>query len=178
MSVVTTTNNIPASKVLDALRRNRVDVCVSVPDWVQLALHHRLADPDNGIEQIFCCNEDQALAVATGLYLCGRRPVIMIQNQGLYGCVNTVRGIGLDAQLPLVMLIGQFGREEANFGQPTATSRRNPARLLEPVLQALGVRFWNLENDADLCNVDAAFEHAHQHGAPVALNVGAPLAWA
>ena len=172
------TANIPASNVLDALHRNRVDVCVSVPDWVQLALHHQLADPANGIEQIFCCNEDQALAVATGLYLSGKRPVIMIQNQGLYGCINTVRGIGLDAQLPLVMLIGQFGREEANFSQPTTASQRNPARLLEPVLQALGVRFWNLENEADLASIDAAFEHAHRHGAPVALNVGAPLAWA
>ncbi len=176
MTAVTT--NIPASKMLEALLRNRVDTCVSVPDWVQLALHHRLADPANGVEQIYCCNEDQTLAVAAGLHLSGKRPVVMIQNQGLYACINTVRGIGLDAQLPLVMLIGQFGREEANFGQPTTASQRNTSRLLEPVLQALGVRFWNLENEADLAGVDAAFEHAHRHGAPVALNIGAPLAWA
>ena len=39
--------NIPASRYVEALKRNKVDTIVTVPDWAQLALHSRLAEgPD------------------------------------------------------------------------------------------------------------------------------------
>lgn len=173
-----TTHNIPATRLLATLQAQRIEFIVTVPDWVQLALHQQLDLPDSGIRQVMCCNEDQAIAVATGLHLAGRRVMVMIQNQGFYACINTIRAIGLDAGLPLVMLIGQFGREEANFGKPATQSTRNTVRLLEPVMKALGVRFWNLDSEADLGAVAQAVAHAEKQGAPVALNVGAPVAWA
>ena len=124
-----------------------------------------------------CCNEDQAIAVSAGLYITGALTIVMVQNQGFYACVNTVRAVGLDAKLPIVMLVGQFGREEANFGKPTTASTRNTSRLLEPVMTALGVRFWNIEHEDDLASIDAAFATAHELDAPVALNVGMPIEW-
>lgn len=169
--------NVAASRFLAALQNCNIEMIVTVPDWMQLALHQSLDAPDSGIEQVMCCNEDQVIAVTAGLHLAGRRSMAMIQNQGFYACINTVRAIGLDAGLPLVMLVGQFGREESNFGQPTTQSTRNTVRLLEPVMTTLGVKFWNIESEADLGAVEEAVGYAHQHGCPVALNVGAPVAW-
>jgi len=169
--------NIPASRYLDALRRNGVDHFVAVPDWVQLGLHVRLEHGVDGLALVRCSNEDQAVCVSAGLRIAGKRPITVVQNQGLYACINTIRAVGLDASLPIVFLVGQFGREFSNFGQDPALSTRNAVKLLEPVLNALGVRFWRLEDESDLKHVDEAFAYADKESRPAALIVGAPTGW-
>ena len=169
--------NIPASSYVAALQKNGVSHFVTVPDWVQLALHARIEAGVDGITQIDCCNEDQAVAVSAGLSIGGKRPIVAIQNQGLYACVNTIRAIGLDARLPVVFQIGQFGREFSNFGEDPLQSQRNMVRLLEPVLDALGVRHWRVEQADDLRHMATAFDTAYGEGAPCALLVGAPIGW-
>jgi sulfopyruvate decarboxylase TPP-binding subunit len=169
--------HIPASAVLQRLREVGCDHVVTVPDWVQLALHVRLESGEPGLTLVPCCAEDQAVTVAAGLTIGGQRPVIVIQNQGLYACINTIRAVALDAQIPLVFMVGQFGREFDNFGNDPAHSNRNMVRLLEPVLAALGIEYFRLEQASDLDQVRTAFEHAHSRRTATALLVGAPLAW-
>lgn len=172
-----TSPHIPASACLDALRAAGCDHVVTVPDWVQLAMHVRLESGEPGLKLVPCCAENQAVTVAAGLTVGGRRPVIVVQNQGFYNCVNTVRAVALDAHIPLVFLIGQFGREFGNFGGDPAASRRNMVRLLEPVLSTLGVPFYRLEQASDLVHVQTAFDRAHLERTATALLVGAPIAW-
>ena len=169
--------NIPASRYIEALQRNKVDYFVTVPDWIQLALHARIEAGEAGIQMVPCCNEDQAVAVSAGLRIGGKNPIVVIQNQGLYACVNTIRAIGLDARLPVVFQIGQFGKEFDLLGAPPSESRRNMVRLLEPVLTSLGVRFWRIEEPGDLRHIDEAFATATETSSPVALIVGAPISW-
>lgn len=169
--------HIPATAYLQALQRQRVDHFVTVPDWVQLALHTRVEAGVPGLRSVTCSNEDQALCVAAGLHIAGKRPIVVIQNQGLFAGANALRALTLDARLPLVLLIGQFGREFANFGQSPTLSRRSMVRHLEPLLDALAVRHWRLERESDMGHVDLAFEHAYREGAAAALIVGAPTAW-
>lgn len=169
--------NIPASRYIEALQRNKVDYFVTVPDWIQLALHARMEAGVERIQMVPCCNEDQAVAISAGLRIGGKKPIVVIQNQGLYACVNTIRAIGLDARLPIVFQIGQFGKEFALLGEPPSESRRNMVRLLEPVLTSLGVRFWRIEEEDDLRHVDEAFATAAETSSPVALIVGSPISW-
>ncbi len=169
--------HIPASRYLDAIQRNGVDHVVTVPDWVQLALHTRLNSDVPGVRTITSANEDQALCTAAGLHIGGRRPLVVIQNQGLFACANALRALTIDARIPLVLLIGQFGREFSNFGLEPSLSRRSMVRHLEPLLDALCVRHWRLEREEDLLSMDEAFEYAHREGAAAALIVGAPTGW-
>ena len=171
------TFNIPASGYIDALKRCGVDYFVTVPDLVQLAMHSRIEDGVEGIKLVRCSNEDQAVCASAGLRVAGKRPVTVVQNQGLYACVNTIRAVGLDASLPIVFLVGQFGREFSNFGKDPALSKRNTVKLLEPVLNALGVRFWRLEDDSDLAKIDEAFAYADRESRCAVLIVGAPTGW-
>jgi sulfopyruvate decarboxylase TPP-binding subunit len=115
--------------------------------------------------------------VSAGLRIAGKNPIVVVQNQGIYGCINSIRGVGLDASLPIVFMVGQFGREFANFGKNPALSRRNTVRYLEPVLDAMSVRFWRLEEETDLRNIDDAFNYSLDTKRPVALLVGAPTGW-
>ncbi|WP_144146855.1 thiamine pyrophosphate-binding protein [Paraburkholderia sp. BCC1884] len=169
--------NVPASRYIEALHRNQVDYVVTVPDWIQLALHARLEAGVGGIDVVPCCNEDQACAVSAGLHIGGKNPIVIIQNQGFYACVNTIRAIGLDARLPIVFQIGQFGKEFSLLGADPAKSTRNMVKLLEPLLSTLGVRFWRIETEADLDNFDEAFSVAKETNCPVALIIGAPIGW-
>ena len=133
----TQNHSIAATAFIAALERSGVDHFVTVPDWIQWALHARIGAGVDGIREVICANEDQAVTTAAGLTIGGKRPVIAVQNQGLYACVNTIRAVALDARIPTVFLVGQFGREFSNFGANPAESRRNMVRLLEPVLDAL-----------------------------------------
>jgi sulfopyruvate decarboxylase TPP-binding subunit len=169
--------SIPGSACVAALQRNLVDHVVTVPDWVQLALHAQLEKGVDGIRLINCANENQTVTVAAGLTIGGKRPILMMQNQGLYNCINTLRAVCLDAHIPMVLMVGQFGREYANFGQPSTQSRRTMVRIMEPLLDAIGVPFHCLDNEADLVKMDKAFEQAEALRTAVVLLVSAPMAW-
>lgn len=166
-----------ASGLTEALRRCGATHAVTVPDFVQFALHTRLAAPDAGIATLYACSEDQALTMATGLHIGGAVPVLVVQNQGLYKCMNTLRATCLDANVPVVFLVGQFGREAANIGQPMTQSSRRVVRLLEPALDAFGVRHWTVEDDADLPRLQAAFDHARTAETAAVVVLGRHVTW-
>lgn len=161
-----------ASALMDALHEGGATHVVTVPDFVQFALHQRLSAPDAGIQQVYACSEDQALTTATGLYVGGATPVVLVQNQGFYKCLNTLRATCIDAGVPVVFLVGTFGRELENIGHSTRESRRSMVRLMEPLLDILGLRYWNVTGDADVASVVQAFEHARsaQTGAVVLID--------
>ncbi len=169
--------NIPAALFVKALKRNKVDYFVTVPDWVQLSVHKKIEDGVEGIQLVTCCNEDQAVVVSAGLRIGGKNPIVVVQNQGFHACVNATRAVGLDAQIPIVFLIGQFGREFRNFGEDPAKSRARIVRLVAPIAEALDMPHWLLETEDDLSYFDEAFAVALQQKRSVALVVGAPTAW-
>lgn len=170
-------HSISATTAVAALLRNRVDHVVTVPDWVQLSLHDRLNKGVEAIKVIPCSNENQVVTVAAGLTIGGRRPLAMMQNQGLYNCFNTLRAVSLDARIPMVFMVGQFGREFENLGKPATESRRTMVRIAEPFLKAVDVPFHCLEADEDMVKLDTAFEQAETQRTAVVLLVGAPMAW-
>jgi sulfopyruvate decarboxylase subunit alpha len=166
-----------ATALLTALQAAGVTHAVTVPDFVQFALHERLAAPGSGIANVFAASEDQALTTATGLHIGGKRCVVMVQNQGLYKCINTLRATCIDAGVPVVFFVGQFGREADNLGQPMTESRRSMVSLMQPLLDALGVRCWTVEDDADVGRVAEAFAHAQAAETAAVVLVGRHVTW-
>ena len=166
-----------AAGLLAALRAAGATHVVTVPDFVQFALHERLRTEDAGIAQVFACSEDQALTTATGLHIGGATPVVLVQNQGFYKGLNTLRATCIDAGVPIVFLVGQFGREEENFAHSTRESKRSVVRLMEPLLDAIGVRYWNVGSEADVQHVGAAFAHAQSAQGAAVLLIDRHLTW-
>jgi sulfopyruvate decarboxylase subunit alpha len=120
---------------------------------------------------IYACTEDEAIGIHTGLYITGHKPMLMIQNNGLYACINTLKAMPLDAQIPTFFLIGQFGRDV------TKTVEENPRRAvtrLEPTLAAWGVPFFRIESPAEIGNLRLAWNTAWEQLGPAAAIVGAP----
>lgn len=168
---------MPSGKaVLDALRTQRVTHVCTVPDWIQIDLHRALmAGETPGIRLVTFCTEDEAITAAGGLLAGGARPVVVIQNQGLYAGLNALRAVGLDAEMPIVLLIGQFGREIANYTVDPADSTRRVVRILEPILSAIDVPSRRIDDADDLEAIDWAFRDAADRSAPTAVIFGSNL---
>lgn len=164
--------------VVHELSRCGVRYVVTVPDWVQMPLHLAIEAQSPGkIQQLKCCTEDEAFMIAGGLHIGGERSAIVIQNQGLYAGLNALRGIGLDAGLPLVMLIGQFGREPANLDVSPRESNRRIVRMLEPLLVMLEIPFWTIDRSDQIGVVSDAYESATTRQSPAAVIFGRNLSW-
>jgi sulfopyruvate decarboxylase TPP-binding subunit len=163
--------------VCEELVRAGVTHAVTVPDFVQFSVHQRLATGRDGIRQVFACSEDQALTTAAGLYVGGAKPVVMVQNQGLYKAMNTLRAVCIDARVPVVLMVGQFGREQENFQQPMRQSRRNMVRLLEPALDTFGIPHWVVDTDADVSALRSAFDASWTRKTAAALVFGRCTTW-
>lgn len=170
--------SVSARAILDVLREKQITHVTTVPDYAQLSLQMRLEESYlPGTRVMRCCTEDQAVECAVGLWIGGRKAVVIMQNQGFYAAVNSIRAVGIDAKLPLVLMIGLWGREFSNLGQDPRTSRRRAVAMLEPMLDTLGIRHWRMESAVELGNIGAAIDYAYSESSTVALLVGAYTAW-
>jgi len=163
-----TAQSIPADLLLSAIREAGVQDVVLVPDTHQRTVLDLLMDDDE-IRTVHCSTEDEAIAVSAGLIIGGRRPMMQIQHAGLYASVNNLRGVGLDGQFPIVMLIGLLGRDPELTPEDDGSSM---VRLCRPLLGTLDIPSHLLDGPADLHHIAEAFDEAAERHGPVALLVG------
>ena len=120
--------------VVAALKECGVTHVVWVPDsdsgtW-EPAL---LAEP--GLTLVRVCREGEAIAVAAGLYLGGRRPVVVMQCTGFFEAGDAFRNIVHDLKLPLLLIVGIRNYYAHQRG---ATSDSCP-EFAEPIVRAWDV---------------------------------------
>ena len=161
---------IPARAMLDALHEAGVTHVVAVPDTHQRTLIDLLLTGSD-IPFIQAATEDEAMAVAAGLFVGGQRPVVQIQHAGLYASVNHLRGIAMDGQFPVVLLIGLLGRDARKSPNENFDSMVHYA---EPLLDALEVPHFLLDSPSDMPLLAEAFRLAEERSGPVAVLVGVP----
>jgi len=165
-------DSIPARLIHSAIRDLGVTHILSVPDTHQKTLLALLM-ADAELTTITLASEDEALCVNAGLWIGGVEPLVVIQNVGLFAAMNALRGVAMDMKVPTCMLVGQYGRDVAKPVQDNASSG---VRLIEPLLQTLGVTFYRLDHESDLGVLKKAFEESRNQRKPVVVLVGAPTA--
>jgi sulfopyruvate decarboxylase subunit alpha len=122
------------------------------------------ADPD--LHLIRVCREGEAIAVAAGLYLGGKRPIILIQCTGLFEAGDSLRNFVHDLKLPLFFLIG-VRSYRAFLKGPTADTC--PGFTL-PILDAWRLPHTFLDPDQNGVDLAAYYRQAQSAGhAAVAL---------
>ena len=167
---------------------------------VEAGVTHVLGVPDNGSAALFdllahdpaitlltVTREGEAFAIASGLWLGGRHPVVLIQNTGLLESGDSLRGTAVRMGVPLLCLIGYRGyaKMQARAIDPHAgppdreTLTRNDvdsvALLTEPTLDAWGIPYYHYTADSDAPRIAEAWAHAHREERPVALLLSRPL---
>src|ERR1043166_7965968 len=87
------------------LARLRVTHVVTVPDSTIGRWEPAIAGTE-GVRLVRVCREGEAWAVAAGLFLGGRRPLVMIQCTGLFESGDALRNALHDWKLPIPSVIG------------------------------------------------------------------------
>lgn len=156
---------LQAQGILTELKKANVTHVVGLPDNGSRALYELLWD-DPELEVIQVSREGEAFGLASGLYLGGRRPMVVIQNTGLLEAGDAFRGTAYNMRIPLVVLIGYRGYE----GLQSGAGRVDTAALFtEPTLGAWNIPHSTLLTAADLGQIPAAFERAAATSLPAAL---------
>lgn len=65
------------------------------------------SDPD--IPYIPATREDEALGIATGAYLAGKKPIVLMQNSGLGSAINPLASLDILYKIPMLLLISWRG---------------------------------------------------------------------
>lgn len=167
-----------AQLVLDSLCRHGVTDVVSLPDNSSAALLARLRESTE-IRLLSVTREGEAFALAAGLWIGGRNPLVLIQNTGLLESGDSLRGTLLRMRIPVVCLVTYRGYAKlARWGTPPPEP--NPeilsrpeldsvAVMTEPTLRAWGMAFDFLHTDNDISKISVAFAQAPKLSAPVVL---------
>ena len=152
--------------VLDQLHKHGVTHIVWLPDSETGFMYEQLlADP--GLELVPVCREGESIAIAAGLWVGGKKPLVLIQNTGLFESGDSVRGLAVDIDLPIVLMIGYRGWTRHGVTTDSA------ARFTEPILDAWGIDYYLVETDADVDRIATCFEEAEKKQRPVACLMGA-----
>jgi sulfopyruvate decarboxylase subunit alpha len=171
---------IRAGLILDQLRRQQVTDVLGVPDNASKALLDLLA-AEPAIRVLTVTREGEAFAIASGLWVGGRTPVVLIQNTGLLEAGDALRGTATRMRVPLVCLVTVRGhaRMAARGLRPspeTLSAERlsepgldSVALLTEPTLRAWGVPWEVLSSEADLPRLATAFRRGQEGEQPVAV---------
>src|SRR5207244_11658899 len=103
---------------------------LSAPDSHQKSVRAAL-DKERALGTLTCATEDEANAIAAGLWIGGEPCIVMIQHAGLYASINTLRGVAIDGKVPIFYMIGLLQRER---DKDPRESRHSTVRWCEPLL--------------------------------------------
>jgi sulfopyruvate decarboxylase TPP-binding subunit len=116
-----------------ALRELEVTHLVWLPDAATGAWETALsAAPDLQLARV--CREGEAWGIAAGLWLGGGRPLLVLQNTGLFESGDALRNVLFDLRLPLYAVVGY-----RNYLVPDA--RDTARQFTEPILKAWGLEY-------------------------------------
>ena len=155
--------SIPAPLIIDTLKdtfretrgtstREPLGWILSVPDTHQKTVLAAL-DKERALRVVTCATEDEANAVAAGLY----------------ASVNTIRGVAMDGRVPIFYIIGLLSREK---DRDLKDSRHSMVRFAEPLLDTFGVPHARLEGPDDVHRIPEYYRLSRERRGPAAVLVG------
>jgi sulfopyruvate decarboxylase subunit beta len=88
----------------------------------------------------------------------GTRAILMMQQTGLMDSLNAIRAIGVDYELPIVMMVGLQGKEPAVHPDQSASYG---VRIVRPVLDAMELSHSLIEEPGDESHIPKAISAAY-----------------
>ena len=151
--------------LVEEFKKNGVTHILTIPDSETNYLYE-LMQEQPWLDIIPTSREGETFAIALGLNLAGKVPVVLIQNTGMMESGDSIRGMALDAGFPLLMVVGYRGWTRHGVVTDSA------ARYTEPFLNAFRINYYLVESNEDGARISAAFQEARATKRPVAVLIG------
>jgi sulfopyruvate decarboxylase subunit alpha len=165
------------ASIIREIKASGIEFVVSVPDITTSECLLRPLAQESGKATgketaprlVRVCKEDEGVGICAGLSYCGRRSLLLIQQTGLLDSINAIRGVAVEYALPICMMVGLLEKEP---GVLPRQSKRYGVRIVEPVLDAMGVTYHEIEGEADVGKIAPAIDAAYADMRPVVLLIG------
>ena len=109
-----------------------------------------------GLTLLRVCREGEAFAIAAGLWLGGKKPIVVIQCTGLFEAGDALRNVLHDMRLPLFFIVGvrsYYLHQEARTGDTCPV-------FTEPIMQAWRIPYALLDNRHSAADIQTAYLQA------------------
>jgi sulfopyruvate decarboxylase subunit alpha len=160
---------LSGANIIAAVREAGIEYVLSVPDITTSAGLLQPIAQDNALRLIRVCKEDECLGIAMGLAMCDKRALVLIQHTGLLDSLNALRGVAVEMKQPICLMVGLLEREPE---RPPRQSQRYGIRIVEPILDVMGVPHHLIESDRDVGLIQPGIQAAYRDSWPVAFLIG------
>ncbi len=158
--------SLRAQGVVAQLKQCGITHVVWLPDSESNYMYDALqAEPSLTLVPI--CREGEGPAIAAGLMVGGKNPVVLIQNTGFFESGDAIRGICNDLKLPMLLMIGYRG-----YKGPGVVSPDSAAVFLEPMLKTWAIPYHIVDNDSEVQRISQAYQEAQAGSRTVAVLIG------
>jgi len=166
------TPNFPApsgAAILAQIKSAAVREIVAVPDIVTSdgLLWPIAQDADFRLTRV--CKEDEGVSICAAMSYNGTRAMLLMQQTGLMDSLNAIRAIGVDYELPVVMMVGLQGKEADRLPEQSAAYG---VRIVRPVLDAMGLSHSLIEGPEDVAGISQAIGHSYADSRPHIFLIG------
>ena len=127
--------------IVAALKRCGITHVVWIPDS-ELGTWDAALSATDGVTLIRVCREGEAFAVAAGLHLGGRKPIVAIQCTGLFEAGDALRNVLHDMKLPLFFVVGV----RSYYAQQQGATADTCPVFTEPIMKAWQIPYVVLDN--------------------------------
>jgi sulfopyruvate decarboxylase subunit alpha len=148
--------------VADALVAAGINFICTLPDWNMARLIERIS-LENGWIHVRLAREEEGVGICAGAYLAGKTPALVMQNGGLLNSANGLTTTSLQFGVPTLLVVYYAGDINTRYFSTVGD-------VTEPVLQALGIRYYILrEREAVMRTIAGATVLTMDSRRPVAV---------
>jgi sulfopyruvate decarboxylase TPP-binding subunit len=155
--------------IIAEIKKSGVETVITLPDRTTAEGLLRPIAADTELRHVRVCKEDEAIGISAALSYCDHRALILIQYTGLLDSVNAIRGVAVEYEMPICMMVGLLSKEP---GIAPTSSKHYGIRIVEPILDAMGVTHHLIETDDDIDKIVPAIDTAYRQSSPVVLLIG------
>ncbi|HCK76052.1 MAG TPA: decarboxylase [Gammaproteobacteria bacterium] len=158
------TRSLNGESILKGLVQARIEFVVALPDIVtcdELLWPIARRQP---FRLVNVCKEDEGVSICAGMSYAEKRALLLIQHTGFLDSINAIRVMGMDYQLPIVMMIGLQGLEKQ---RAPIQSEQNGVRIIEPILKTMEIPYHVLSRNADAVVIPEAIDEAYTASHPL-----------
>jgi sulfopyruvate decarboxylase subunit alpha len=141
--------------VVAALKECGITHVIWIPDS-ELGMWEPALKSEPGLHLIRVCREGEAIAVAGGLLLGGKLPLVLIQCTGLFEAGDALRNVVHDLKLPLFIVVGLRGY----YAYQQGSSRDTCPVFAEPIMKTWKIPYVLLDNRHTAQDLAKAYRQA------------------
>ncbi len=149
---------IPEHKVINILRKNRIDFAATLPCDRIKAL---LPLIEKNLKTISLTREENGVGICAGIYLGGGRPVMVIQSTGIGNMINALESLNLTYGIALPVLASWRGVHKEAIEAQCQFGKKQPA-----ILEAAGIDFTTIETKDEIDKIDDAIRDSFDNALP------------